>query len=391
MAVAEHPPVTTRSRRFLAFLLVPLVVATVAGAVVLWPSGDGPRLRPEGKRLDATITALRPVTCTGTGAGTRCIRPEARLAGTDGTVALAERPAGADADLAVGDRVVVTRAGDAYALAGHERRTPLLLLTAAALVLVVLVARRRGLATIVALAVSGVVLTVFAVPAVLDGADPLAAAVVAAALVAVAVVVIGTGLRARTATALVGTLLGIGIAGLVGQAVVESARLAGLDATPGYLHLGSGSVPMSGLLVAGVVLGTVGALVDLTARQVDATWDLRDTDPHAGWRGVAAAGLRRGRGNLADVTATVVLAYAGAALPALVLVAAGDQGVFASLGGEVLAVEVARALAGAVALAVAVPLTAALAAVVAVREAGARRPGDPRRFRTRHERDIWGS
>lgn len=393
MAAVDHPPVTARTRWLLAALLVPLLAAVAVGAVLLWPSGGGPSLRATGTPLDATITALRDVACSDTApeAQVRCIRPEARLA-TGGLVALTERAAGDDGDLAVGDEVVVAKTGPTtFALAAHRRDAPLAALAALAALLVLLVGRRRGALVVAALAVSALVVVGFAVPAVLDGGAPLGVGVVGAALVAVAVVVVGRGPSARSVTALIGALCGIGIAGLVAEAVVSAAHLAGLDATPTYLDVRRGSIPTSGLLVAGLVLGTVGALVDLALRQVDATWDLRDTDPGARWRGIAAAGMRRGREHLADVAATVVLAYAGAALPVFVLLAAGDQPILDALRGEVVAVEVARALAALVALAAAVPLTAALAAAVVVREAGARAPADPRRFRSRAEREIWDS
>jgi uncharacterized membrane protein len=391
VAVVDHPPVTARTRRLLSVLLMPLLAATVVGVVALWPSGKGVTLEPSGTPIHGTIIALRPVPCADTApaAGVRCIRPEARLAG-GGRVALTERPDEAGTDLALGDRVVVAKTGDTtYELAGHRRDTPLAAVAAVAAVAVLVVARKRGLLLLAALAVTGVVLTVFAVPAVLDGRSPLGVGVVGGALVATAVLVIGRGMTARSATALVGTLLALGVAGVVGHLVVTAAHLAGLTATPGYLRVGRGAIPLDGLLLAGLVVGSVGALVDVTVRQVDATWDLRDTDPGAGWRGVAAAGLRRGRGHLADVGATLVLAYAGAALPVLVLLSAGDQSVVDAVRGEVLAVEVVRALVGLLALAAAVPLTAALAATVVVREAGRRAPVDPRRFRSRHEHRLW--
>jgi uncharacterized membrane protein len=392
MAAVDHPPLTARTRRLLGILLAPLLAATVVGVVALWPSGDGATLQPSGTPVHATIIAVRRVPCADTApaAGVHCIRPEARLA-SGGRVALTERPDVAGTDLAIGDQVIVTKTGDTtYELAAHRRDSPLSAVVVVTAVLLVLVARKRGLLLLVALAVTGVVLTAFAVPSVLDGRSPLGVGVVAGAMVATAVLVIGRGVTARSATALVGTLLGLGIAGVVGSLVVGAAHLAGLDATPVYLHVGRGVVPVDGLLLAGLVIGSVGALVDVTVRQVDATWDLRDADPTAGWRGVAAAGLRRGRGHLADVGATLALAYAGASLPVLVLLAAGDQAVIDALRGEVLAVEVVRAAVGVLALAAAVPLTAALAATVVVREAGSRSPGDPRRFRSRHERDLWG-
>ena len=394
MTLHAHPPVSARTRRLLGVVLLPLVLATIIGAVVLWPSGAGLELRPAGEPLDARVVTVSAGPCADTAPddGGRCVRVEALVAG-GGRVALDEVPAPEASTLAAGDRIVVRRlvtAGEVrYELAGRERSGPMAILVAAVAALVVLLARWRGLLLLAALAAAAAVLVVFAVPALLHGADPLAVGVVGAALVAIVLLALGHGVDARTATALVGCLLGVGAVGLVAQLVTEAAELASLGAGPGYLDVGTGTVPVRGLLVAGLLIGTVGGLADLALRLVDATWDLRDAEPDAGWSGVARAGIRRGRGHLSAVAGTLLIAYAGTALPVVVLLSAGDQGVLDAVQGEVVAVEVVRAAVAVLALALTVPLTAAMAAGVVVGEARRRSPGDPRRFRSRHERRIW--
>ena len=387
----SHPSVSTGTRGLLLVLLAPILVATLVGLVLLWPDGSGPRLRPGGRTTSGTVTALtgRPCADTAPEAGIRCLRPEVHLT-SGGHVALQEQPVAGGTDIDVGDRVLVAHTVDGYELVGRERGAPMSALALGVAVLVVLVARWRGARLLGALAVTAVVLVGFGVPAVLDGSSP--ALVAAVAGVAIASVLTGAlhGLGARSAIALVGTAVAVAAAAALGHVVGAAAHLAGLpSATPGYLSVASGRLPIAGLLLAGTGIGAVGGLVDLTTRQVDDTWDLRDAAPSAVWHGVFAAGLRRGRRHLADVASTVALAYAGVALPVLVLLTAGDQSVLAAVRGETVALEVVRALVGLAALAAAVPLTAALAAVVVVREAGGEERNDPRQFRSRSERRLW--
>lgn len=397
MDADRHPPVSSRTKTLLAGLLLPLLLATIIGAVATWPSGDGPELRPAGTTEDATISALRRLPCEDTvpEAGIDCVRPEVQLTGA-GRAVLEERPATEAAALEVGDRVIVARSTDAtgaasFELVGRQRGASYTVVLVVAAALLLLVARVRGLRMLVALAASLLVLVVHTVPALLDGSGATTVGLVGAALVAFLVVGLGRGADARSATALVGTLAALLVAAIAGRALVEGAALAGLaDAVPAYLDVAGGRIPTAGLLLAGVLIGTVGALSDLCTRVVDATWDLRGIDPAAGWRGVATAGMRRAGGAAADVAGTLVLAYAGAALPVLVLLAAGDAGVLDVVRGEAVAVEVARAAVGVLALASAVPLTAALSALVVLREAEGSGPGDPRRFRSRQERVLWG-
>lgn len=394
MGTVAHPPVTARTRRLLALLLVPLLGATVAGAGVLWPTGDGVALRQTGERVEATVSTATVGPCAddASGADERCVRVEALVSG-GGRVALEELPAEEVGGLRVGDEIVAHRqvsgSDVSYRLAGQERSAPLALLVAAVAVLVGLVARWRGLWLLAALAATSVVLTVFVVPAVLDGAEPVAAGMVGAALIATLLLAVGHGVSARTATALVGCLLGVAVVGVTAELVAEAAELGRLGGAPAFLDVGAGTVPLQGLLVAGLLVGTVGGLAELSLRLVDATWDLGDTDPGAGWFGVARAGVRRGRDHLTAVTGTLVLAYAGAALPVLVLLSAGDQRVVDAVQGEVLGVEVVRALVAVLALGATGPITAAVAAAVVVGEARRPSAGDPRRFRSRHERRLW--
>lgn len=370
MAEGDHPPFTGRATRVVGALVVVLLAALVAGAVVLWPDGSGPRLDGGGTPVDATVERVRTGACLDTdpAAGIDCTRIEARLDG-GGLVALDELPASAAEDLAPGDEVVVRRqgggAGVSYQLTGRQRSGPLVLLAAAAFMLLAALARWRGVRITLAIAAAGGVLVAFAVPAVLDGGDATAVGIVAGGLIATVVIVAAAGFGIRPATAIVGAILGVAAAGVASQVVVEVAALADLGSSAPSLQFGDATVPLAGLLVAGAVVGAAGAVAALALRLVDDTWDLRDLEPGAGWFGVARTGARRGREALASMAATLAVAYAGAALPIVVF------------------------LAGIAGLCLTVPLTVAVAAAVVVREPRKRRPDDPRRFRSRHERDLW--
>lgn len=394
MADSDYPPFTGRATAVVGALVVVVLAALVAGAVVLWPDGSGPRLAPAGTPADATVERVRTGACLDTdpAAGIDCTRIEARLDG-GGLVALDELPASAAEDLAPGDEVVVRRqgsgAGVSYELAGRQRSGPLAVLAAVALLLLAALARWRGVRIALALAAVGGVLIAFAVPAVLDGADATAVGIVAGGAIATVMIVAAAGFGTRPATAVVGAILGVAAAGAASQVVVEVAALADLGSSAPSLQFDDATVPLAGLLVAGAVVGAAGAVAALALRLVDATWDLRDLEPAAGWLGVARAGARRGREALASMAGTLAVAYAGAALPLVVLLAAGDQAVLDGLRSEDVAVELGRVLAGIAGLCLTVPLTVAVAAAVVVREPRKLRPDDPRRFRSRRERDLW--
>ena len=389
----DHPVVMAGTRWTLGVLATVVIVAAVVGMAVLATRGDrGLDLRPDGPRISATVDSVQLGPCPGSAPDDRVTCATGTLRLHDGTTAaLAQLPATSAPDIEPGDDVVVTPApGGGYDVIGFRGRGPLLSAIAiAALIALALAGGGRGLRAVVALLAAAVVLVAFTVPTLLDGQPAMAVAAVSAAMIAAALVVLVHGVDARARVAFLGAIAGAGVALGVGQALRKGADLAGLaDARPAYLHVLHGRVPTNGLLLAGIVIGATGALVELATRQVDATWDLRDTPPT--FMGVLRAGLRRGRGALAGMTTTLVLAYAGAALPAVILLTAGDDGLGRTMRGETMAVEVARSLAGGLALAAVVPITAVVAALVAVREAATERDsGDPRRFRSRRERELW--
>jgi uncharacterized membrane protein len=128
---------------------------------------------------------------------------------------------------------------------------------------------------------------------------------------------------------------------------------------------------MSGLLLAGVIIGSLGVLDDVTVTQTSAVWELHEANPSMGWRGLYRAGIRIGRDHIASVVNTLVLAYAGAALPLLLLFSIAQSSVGSVANSELVAEEIVRTLVGSIGLVASVPVTTALAALVV----SADRPG----------------
>jgi uncharacterized membrane protein len=146
---------------------------------------------------------------------------------------------------------------------------------------------------------------------------------------------------------------------------------------------------LRGLLLAGVVIGSLGVLDDVTVTQAAAVWELRAANLDYGIRELYRAGVRIGREHIASTVNTLVLAYAGASLPLLILFTISGRGVADTLTSEVVATEVVRSLVGGIGLVASVPVTTGVAALVAVRAGNAvRRSGrGSRDKRQEHEHD----
>lgn len=137
------------------------------------------------------------------------------------------------------------------------------------------------------------------------------------------------------------------------------------------------NVDVRGLLLAGLVIGALGVLDDVTITQAAAVWEVRRADPLASGRTLFAAGMRVGRDHVAATVNTLVLAYAGAALPLFLLLSLSTAPLAQALSLEVVAQEVVRTLVGTLGIVAAVPLTTAMATWVLVQMSAESPVADP--------------
>jgi uncharacterized membrane protein len=232
-------------------------------------------------------------------------------------------------------------------------------------VAVIVIGRMRGLMALVALVISFAVLTLFILPAILHGDNPLLVAVIGGSAIMLIALYLSHGLNARTSVAVIGTLCSLFLIGVLGSGFISWAHLTGnTDDQTGLIHALYPGIDVRGLLLAGVIIGSLGVLDDVTVTQTSAVWELRDADPTANWRKLYLAGMRIGRDHIASVVNTLVLAYAGAALPLLLLFSIARSGVLRVASSELVAEEIVRTLVGSIGLVASVPLTTILAALV---------------------------
>jgi uncharacterized membrane protein len=372
------PPAGRRVRILIAALLVPCALATLVGVVLLWPGAAPAAPATAQDPVQGEITAAQATDCTpGSGEG-GCVGLVVRMAdgplpGRDLVQIVPVEPG--TPTFGVGDDIVLAYSGGdptdpgSYQVVDFQRGGALVWLTVLFAAAVVVLGRWRGLAALGALVLSFVVLLAFVLPAILAGRDPLAVAVVGSCLIMFAVLYLTHGPSARTSTAVLGTLVSLALIGVLGAAFSAAARLTGLDDQTATLiaSLGTG-VDARGLLLAGVVIGALGVLDDVTVTQTSAVWELRRADPAMSPAGLFTAAMRIGRDHVASAVNTLVLAYAGASLPLLLLFSLSGQGLGDVATSQAVATEIVRTLVGSIGLVASVPITTALAAVVASRE-----------------------
>lgn len=254
--------------------------------------------------------------------------------------------------------------GEQYTFADVERRLPLLLLGALFAAAVVVLGRWTGLRALFGLGLSLLVVTGFVLPALLAGSNALLVALVGSAAVMFAVLYLAHGLRVQTSIAVLGTLASLLLTVALAELFVQATALTGLGSDETSLISSTvGTIDLRGLLLAGIVIGSLGVLDDVTVTQSSAVWELHLANPAATARELYAAGIRIGRDHIASTVNTLVLAYVGASLPLLVVYSLAGAQLQDVLTSEVVAQEVVRTLVGSIGLVAAVPLTTLLAAL----------------------------
>jgi uncharacterized membrane protein len=365
-------------RRLLAGVVTVLVGAALVGLAVWWPRGD-PSIDREalgyGDRVNATVTEAEIGPCS-YDAQTECNSVSARIANgpDEGNFATLEAETATRtsvAELEVGDDIVLNDAGpdvDAaarYSFADVQRRSPLVILAVVFGVAVVALGRLRGLLALVGIGITVGVLLAFVFPALLRGASPLGVALTGAIVIAVSTIYLAHGVSDRTTVALVGTIVSLLLTAALGAAFGAAAHLSGLASDEAVNLLAfAPELDFRGLLLAATIIGALGVLDDVTITQVSAVWELHDSDPRVGARGLYSAGIRIGRDHIASTVNTLVLAYTAAALPTLLLFSQSGLAIGEVLTTETLAVEIVQTLVGSIGLVASVPLTTALAAWV---------------------------
>ena len=364
-------------------LLVPIGLATVVGLFVLWPSGEPTQAQqaaevalppgmtyPEGK-----VVSVEAYECGSDPAvPQQCATAVVEILDGEGKGDFQSIDLSADVvanGVEKDDTLVLTRdagaeGGPTYGFFDYARGTPIVVLAIAFAVVVGLVARLRGLASLVGLAFAFFILFQFVLPAILAEDSPTLVSLVGSSAIMFVDLYLAHGFSARTTTALVGTLFGLTLVAVMGSIAVSVARLTGLTSEETVqLHTFDPTLNFSGLVLAGVVVAGLGVLNDVTITQASAIWQLSEVSPDLTWRELYTRGMAVGRDHIASTVYTIVFAYAGAALPLLLLFELYSQPSLVTLFSSAVAEEVIRTLVAAIALVLAVPVTTAVGAFFA--------------------------
>ena len=270
--------------------------------------------------------------------------------------------------LAAGDRVLVTQnRGDGsarqYAIQEVVRLPSLAPFAVILVIALVAVARWKGLASLAGLGGSIAVFLFAIVPAVQRGEDPLAATLAGAVAVLGVTVFVVHGLNRKSLAALVGTSACLLLVVVLAALTLAVAHVTGLGSEEAvFLAIGSaGRIDMHRLVLAGIVVGSLGALVDMGIGQASATFELASAHDEMRGARLYASALNVGRDHIGSLVNTLALAYFGGSMPLIVLLSLGNVPLSVSANSETIVGSIIAVLVASIGLVLCVPITTAVA------------------------------
>jgi len=271
----------------------------------------------------------------------------------------------------LGDRLVLNHSNDLqgkdeYLIADYVRRGPLLLAFILFIFVAVAIGAKRGFMSLIGMGVSFGIIFLYTLPTIAHGGDPVTATIVSSLFIVPVTFYLSHGFNRKTTVAIAGTFLSLILTGILANYFVSLARLNGYGSEEaGYLQAYfPGKINIQGLFLAGIIIGGVGVLNDITVSQAAIIAELRAASEKISFIELYKRAMNVGHDHIASMINTLILVYAGAAMPLLLLFIDNPQPFSQIINYEFMAEEVVRTLVVSIGLILAVPITTLLAAFV---------------------------
>ena len=352
------------SRRFARFLGICLTLAVLLYALAHLPgSGDPPTYKAEVRSITETeneITAFAP--------GSKQYEVQLHIdsgpaEGTEATIThrTLNNPA-FDIHPQEGDNLIVRDENGSYAIVDYDRLPAMLALSLGFAVLLILFGGMTGAKALLVLLFAVLLIAKGLIAFILFAPSHILLwTILIGTIITLATQLIVNGCNVKSAGAIIGTIGGILVAGLLAILAIHFTYLTGIDEEQAgmlkalYLQ----NVDFRELLFAGIVLGALGAVMDVAVSIASAQYEMKLLAPKTKFQALVTSGLNVGRDVMGTMANTLVLAYIGGALPLILLISAQpDLPLLHVMNLNMIATEVVRSLIGSIGLLCAIPITA---------------------------------
>ena len=233
--------------------------------------------------------------------------------------------------------------------------------------IMVLVGGKKGAAALYALVFTFICIVCVFVPLLYIGMNGILAAIITAALILSASIYIMNGWSVKSLCAIIGTTLGVAISGVLAMIIGQMFHLSGMQSedVESLLYISRRTnLDVSNILYGGVLISSLGAVMDVSVSMVSAMDEVLAKAPHLKPKDLFQSGMRVGRDMMGTMSNTLILAYAGSATSTLLYVYAYEMTFVQAMGYNSITIEILCGLCGTIGVILTVPLVAAIAAMI---------------------------
>jgi len=248
-----------------------------------------------------------------------------------------------------------------FHISTYERDVYLYIVIGIFLALILIIGKIQGLKTIATLFITMAIIFMYTIPAILRGTSPTFASVISCIVITMITMIAISGFKQKAFSAIVGTAMGIVIAGLLSYIISQAAFLSGLETNEAtmLLYLPQGiEFNFKELLFAGIIIGTMGATMDISMSVASSMNEVTTHNPTISIRDLMSSGLNVGRDVMGTMTNTLILAYTGSSMSILLVFFAYKTSIMEIMNLDVIATEVVRSISGSIGIILSVPCTA---------------------------------
>ncbi len=272
--------------------------------------------------------------------------------------------------LKAGDKVVVTMeryldTGDEFVnITDHYRLDYLTGLIVLFLLLILVVGKKKGIRAVISLSLTVLAVIYIILPNILKGKNPIVYSVIISVLITIVTIVLITGFTRKSLAAIIGTSLGVLIAGIISYIVGVKINLTGLSAEEATMLM---VIPQKidfnfrHILFAGIILGALGAVMDVAMSIASSIDEIYRANKELSHRELFRSGMNVGKDIMGTMVNTLILANTGTSIPILLLFMAYSNKITDVMNLDIIATEIVRSVSGSIGLILTIPVTAFMA------------------------------
>ncbi len=271
-----------------------------------------------------------------------------------------------------GDKVMVSyskdyKGNDNYYISDYMRRDSLIWLFLIFIALTIYIAKWRGIFSLVGMGLSFLVIFLYILPNILSGTSPVQIAIIGSLIIVPLTFYFSHGFNKKTTVAVISTTIALVITGMLANFFIVMAKLTGFASEEAsFLQIAKqGTIDMKGLLLAGIIIGALGVLDDITISQSAIVFQLKEANSKLKFDELYKRAMSIGQDHISSMVNTLILVYTGAALPLLLLFINNPHPFSEIINYEMIADEIIRTLVGSIGLILSVPITTLIASLVA--------------------------